>query len=123
MNKFWKNNHLKNLAIIILGSILLLTIIDGAWNLELFKSLLKEFIIVMLAAFVVSSYFEFYLRGEISDEFNKIIEMKEEFGKAGIVKYFPSYRDVDVRNYLKQDVKIVEIYVSYGNTFFKHLED
>lgn len=124
MNEFWKRSHLKNLLVVILISVIALMLIDGAWrNLEFVRDLIKEFVIVLIAAFLVSAYFEFYLRKEISEEFNKILEMKEEFGRAGIIKYYSSYRDVDLRSYFQPSVKSIDIYVTYGNTFFKGIED
>jgi hypothetical protein len=99
--------------------------IDGNCdNWESIKILLKEILIVVVAAFLVSAYFEFYLRKQISDDFNKILEAKEEFGKAGIIKYYPNFKDItDLRAYFKENKRCIEIYLTYGQTVFGILQD
>jgi hypothetical protein len=124
MNKILRKNLWLTIIIVFLICTLLLVGIEGGWNdWSILKEIFKEIIIVLGAAIVVSLYFEFRLRYEISFEFNKILEMKEEFGKAGLIKYFSNYKDIDIRKFFNQDVKIIDIYVNYGNTFFKDVED
>jgi hypothetical protein len=124
MNKLLRKNLWLTIIIVFLICTLLLLGIEGGWNdWSILKEMFKEIIIVLGAAIIVSLYFEFRLRNEISSEFNKILEMKEEFGKAGLVKYFSNYKDIDIRRFFNQDVKIIDIYVNYGNTFFKDVED
>ncbi len=124
MNKLLKKNVFLTILIVFLICALLLLGIEGGLNdWRVLKEFVKEIIIVVGAAIIVSLYFEFKLRNEISSEFNKILEMKEEFGKAGLVKYFSSFKEIDIRSYFREDIKVIDIYVTYGNTFFKDIED
>lgn len=124
MNRFFERSHLKNLLLIFLIGIIALLALDGVFNdRENLITLIKEIVIVATAAFLVSAYFEYYLRKEISNEFIKIIEMKEEFGKSGIEKYISNFKDIELRAYFKNDIKKVDIYLNFGSTVFNLISD
>lgn len=124
MNEIFSKSLIKTLIIILLVGLILLLALEGAFeSYEIFKKFLEEFIIVIIAALVVSAFFEFRLRKEISEEFNRFLELNEEFGKAGIVKYYSNFKDIDFRPYFNREVNSVDIYVTYGATFFKSIED
>lgn len=124
MNSLFKKNLYLTIAIVFLISTLLLLTIEGAWkDWEMIKGFLEEIIIVTSAAIIVGLYFEFKLRREISLEFTRIIEIKEKFGKSGIVKYFSNFNDADIRSYFDKKSNKIDIYVNYANTFFKSIED
>jgi hypothetical protein len=85
---------------------------------KLWKEVLKEFILVIGAAFLVSMYFENRLRGEISHEFNTILETKDEFARAGIVKYYASFDDVNLPSFFSRKPGKIDIYLTYGLSLF-----
>ena len=123
-NKIFAKNFYLRLGIILLIIIFLLFAIDGKLNdWAVVRDFLKEFIIVIGAAILVSLYFERRLRKEISEEFNSILEAKEEFAKAGIVKYYSNFLDVDFRSYLDRDLNAVDFYLTYGRRLFGNIED
>ena len=122
-NLFTKLFYLR-LTLVVFVILFCLFAIDGKltdWSVV--KDFLKELVIVIGAAYLVSMYFERRLRKEISEEFNNILEAKEEFGKAGIVKYYSNFLNVDFRSYLDRDLKQVDFYLSYGRRLFGNIED
>lgn len=119
-NKFWKLIHVRNLVLAVAASALLLYVNEHYWPKSKF---FEEFIIVFVAAFAVSAYFEFYLRRGISEENLKIFEMKEELGKAGVIKYIPNFKDLVLRDLFREDVKHIDIYVHFADTVFNQVSD
>ena len=125
MNETFKKNLRLTIIVVFLFCTLLLITIEDAWhNIQVLKDFLKEVIIVVGAAIIVSLYFEYNLRKEISDEFNKILEAKEEFGKAGILKYYSNFRDINIRSFFKRpDVNSIDIYVTFAHTVLNQVQD
>ena len=119
-NKFWRVIHIRNLVLSILIGILLIYINDKYWPCS---ELFREFVIVFIAGFTVSAYFEFFLRKGISEDNIKLYEMKEELGKSGIVKYYPNFKDIVLREFFRKDVKFIDIYVHFGDTMFGQISD
>ena len=124
LNTLFKKNLWKSIVIIFLICTISLITLEGAWcDKEVLKKFIEEIIIVVGAAVIVSLYFEFHLRKEISFEFNKILEMKEEFGKAGIIKYYPNFRDINLRSFFTNDVRSIDIYANFAHTVFNQVQD
>ena len=59
------------------------------------------------ASFLVGIYFQYKIKGEISDEHLKIMEFQQEYHSSGIIKYYSSFKDCeqDLRNDLLKTTK------------------
>ena len=101
----------------------MITIEGGLHEWLVIKELIKEIIIVASAAIIVSLYFEYRLRNQISEEFNKILEIKEEFGKAGIIKYYHNFKDINLRSLFTSETTSIDIYVNFAHTVFNQIQD
>lgn len=124
-DKFWRLIHIRNLIIAFCIGMILLWVNEIIWpeSFSNFQHIIKEFIIVFIAAFAVSAYFEFFLRKGIYAENMKMFELREELGRAGILKYFANFKDLDLRSYFHGNVKFVDIYVNFGDTVFNQIND
>lgn len=118
MSRPWKN-FWSLLIIIFCCLIFLLLALDGKLNdSHLWTDVLKEFLLVISAAVIVSMYFENRLRGEISHEFETILKTKDEFARGGIAKYYASFDDVNIQSFFVKKPSKIDIYVTYGHSLF-----
>ncbi|MDX8338771.1 hypothetical protein SLH46_06240 [Draconibacterium sp. IB214405] len=88
------------------------------------KTIINAIFFSLVSSFLVGLYFQIVLKDQISKEHLKIIEYRDDFYKAGIIKYYPSFKDC-IEN-LRQDIrksKNVKIYVTYGSTILNTLSE
>ncbi|MEH6764682.1 MAG: hypothetical protein V7655_09305 [Aequorivita antarctica] len=114
---FWLKISVLTLIFIIVCGIFYHFFADTSWFPWVIAVLSSIF-----TSFLVSVFFQFALKDEISKEHLSIMEYLNEKNKSGIIKYYGSFKDcIESIKYEFRESKNIDIYLMYGYTIFNNL--
>lgn len=120
----YKKTFYLKITIIILGALLILIGFHQCFGDEDWYNLIVAISTSIVASFIVSAFFQFSLKDEISKEHHSIMEYLNEKNRSGIIKYYGSFKSANEE--IKKSIlntKKVDIYLMYGNTILNSLSD